>query len=140
MPRPLTALIVDDESHVRIYLRMLLQRLGVKTVHEAADGAQALQLYAAHQPEVVLLDVVMPGKTGPSVIKDLQALNPEVPVIVVTSQSSYKTVQEIHDLGAIAYLLKHTPYDQMVKMLGDALDLAGEPASENSSSAGDTAG
>lgn len=131
MARPTSALIVDDEAHVRMYLRMLLLRQGLKDVYEAADGTQAIALYSARRPDVVLLDVVMPGRAGNSVLKELQALNPGISVIIVTSQSSFKVVQEFHEMGAIAYLLKHAPYEQMVKMLADALDLAGESVADN---------
>lgn len=131
MARPTSALIVDDEAHVRMYLRMLLLRQGLKDVYEAADGTQAIALYSERRPDVVLLDVVMPGRAGNSVLKELKALNPGISVIIVTSQSSFKVVQEFHEMGAIAYLLKHAPYEQMVKMLADALDLAGESVADN---------
>ena len=122
MARPTSALIVDDEAHVRVYLRMLLQSLGVPTVWEASDGKEAVELYALHRPQVVLLDLAMPVVAGEQVFRDLQAIDPDVAVIVVTSQSSLKSVQAIHELGAIAYLLKHTPREQMEKTLNEALD------------------
>ena len=125
MARPTSALIVDDEAHVRVYLRMLLQSLGVPTVWEASDGKEAVELYALHRPQVVLLDLAMPVVAGEQVFRDLQAIDPDVAVIVVTSQSSLKSVQAIHELGAIAYLLKHTPREQMVKTLNEALDSIG---------------
>ncbi|MFA5262867.1 MAG: response regulator [Opitutaceae bacterium] len=126
MPRPSSALIVDDEPHVRVYLRMLLKQVGIATIWEASDGAKACELFIEHRPGVVLLDIVMPGKTGPGVMADLKAIDPSVPVIVVTSQVALKTVEEMHDLGAVCYILKHTPRDQMLKMLTDALDSIGE--------------
>jgi YesN/AraC family two-component response regulator len=122
MARPTSALIVDDEAHVRVYLRMLLQSLGVPTVWEASDGKEAVELYALHRPHVVLLDLAMPVVAGEQVFRNLQAIDPDVAVIVVTSQSSLKSVQAIHELGAIAYLLKHTPREQMEKTLNEALD------------------
>jgi two-component system chemotaxis response regulator CheY len=122
MARPTSALLVDDEAHVRVYLRMLLQSVGVATVWEAADGKQAVELYALHRPPVVLLDLAMPVVSGEQVFRDLRAIDPEVAVIIVTSQSSLKSVQALHQLGAIAYLLKHTPREQMVMTLNEALD------------------
>jgi DNA-binding NarL/FixJ family response regulator len=122
MARPTSALLVDDEAHVRVYLRMLLQSVGITTVWEASDGKEAMELFMLHRPPVVLLDLAMPVVAGEQVFRDLQAIDPDVAVIVVTSQSSLKTVQAIHQLGAIAYLLKHTPREQMVKTLNEALD------------------
>ena len=122
MARPTSALIVDDEAHVRVYLRMLLQSVGISTIWEAADGKEAVELFALHRPAVVLLDLAMPVVAGEQVFRDLQAIDPEVAVIVITSQSSLKSVQAIHELGAVAYLLKHTPREQMVLTLNEALD------------------
>ena len=122
MARPTSALIIDDEAHVRVYLRMLLQSVGVTTVWEAVDGKEAVALFALHRPEVVLLDLAMPVVAGEQVFRELRAIDPDVAVVVITSQSSMKSVQAIHDLGAIAYLLKHTPREQMVKTLEEALD------------------
>ncbi len=122
MPRPRSALIVDDEPHVRVYLRMLLKQLGIEQIWEASDGLQAVEMFRIEHPEVVLLDIVMPGQLGPNVVDDLRRIDPDVSVIVVTSQIAIKTVEDMHSKGAIAYVLKHTPRDQMVKMLAEALD------------------
>jgi two-component system, chemotaxis family, chemotaxis protein CheY len=64
MPRPATALIVDDERHVHVYLRLLLKKLGVETVWDAAEGHTALELAAMHKPDVVLLDINLPQVSG----------------------------------------------------------------------------
>ena len=69
MARPTSALIIDDEAHVRVYLRMLLQSVGVTTVWEAVDGKEAVALFALHRPEVVLLDLAMPGMNGPELAR-----------------------------------------------------------------------
>lgn len=122
MPRPHTALIVDDEVHVRVYLRMLLKQLGVVTIHEAGTPDEAISLFRTHRPEVVLLDVILPGGTAQSIFTEMKAIDPEVAVIVVSAQNSLKIVDEMHTMGAIAYVLKHTPRDQMIKMMGEALD------------------
>lgn len=125
MPRPTTALIIDDEVHVRVYLRMVLKQLGVTSIWESGSAEEARRLFEENHPEVVLLDVVLPGVHGTSLFEELLAMNPDVNVIVVTSQNALKTVQDMHSLGAVAYVLKHTPRDQMMKMLGEALDWIG---------------
>lgn len=122
MSRPQHALIIDDEPHVRMYLRMLLRQLGVSEVREASDGAVGCDLFREQRPDLVLLDVVMPGKSGPDILGELKAIDSSVPVIVITSQVALKTVEQMHDLGAEAYILKHTPRDQMLKMLAEAID------------------
>ena len=128
MPRPTNALIVDDEAHVRVFLRLLLKEAGIDRVWEAGDGAEALALAAAHAPELVLLDVNLPVMSGLEVLERLATVQPGVPVIMVSSQSAMKTVLECAKLGAIAYILKQSPKSEAAKLLREAIDdLAGDP-------------
>ena len=129
MPRPTNALIVDDEAHVRAYLRLLLKEAGIESVWEAADGAQALVMVGEHRPELVLLDVNLPMMNGLEVLRHLTAEYPHLPVIMVTSQSAMKTVLESAKLGATAYILKHSPRAEALELLREALaQLAGDAA------------
>ena len=133
MARPTNALIVEDEVHVRVFLRLLLKEVGIETVWEAGDGAQGLALAGQHRPELVLLDVNLPIMNGLEVLEHLAAEHPDMPVIMVTSQSAMKTVLESVKLGAIAYILKHSPKAEAVRMLREAIDgLADEAAGEES--------
>lgn len=122
MSRPTTALIVDDEAHVRTYLKLLLRELGIATCGEAADGEQALAAIERLNPELVLLDLNMPITGGLEVLRQINEARPELPVIVVSSQSAVKVVQEVARLGAIGYVLKHSPKAQALAMLHEALE------------------
>jgi DNA-binding NarL/FixJ family response regulator len=122
MPRPANALIVDDEAHVRMLIRMLLKQLGIETVWDAADGNDALEKAAAHKPDVVLLDINLPQVGGLEVLAKLKAAHPTMPVIIVSSQSTMKTVIQTRELGAEAYVLKHAPKSEVLQMLSDAFD------------------
>ena len=122
MPRPTNALIVDDEAHVRVLIRILLKQLGIETVWEAADGAAALEMAAAHNPHVVLLDINLPQVGGLEVLAKLKAALPKIPVIIVSSQSTMKTVIQTRELGAEAYVLKHAPKSEVPQMLSEAFD------------------
>src|ERR1700690_2883850 len=132
MPRPVNALIVDDEAHVRVLIRMLVKQLGIETVWEAADGTVALEQAAAHKPQAVLLDINLPQVGGLEVLAKLKAAHPEMPVIIVSSQSTMKTVIQTRELGAEAYVLKHAPKSEVLQMLSDAFDNIAEasPAAE----------
>lgn len=101
---------------------MLLKQLGVITIHEAGTSEEALALFRTHKPEVVLLDIILPGATAQQILHEMQQIDPEVAVIVVSAQNSLKVVEEMHNMGAITYILKHTPRDQMIRMMGEALD------------------
>ena len=118
----LTALIADDESHVRRYLRLVLNSLGLTTIWEAGDGAEALQIYAERKPSVVLLDLNMPVLGGEGVIESLARKFPEAAVIVVTSQSEHHTVKRFAEIGAIGYVLKQQPREIVTEMLAEAID------------------
>jgi DNA-binding NarL/FixJ family response regulator len=122
MPRPTNALIVDDEAHVRVLIRVLLKQLGIETVWDAADGAEALEQTAAHKPDVILLDINLPQIGGLEVLAKLKAAHPTIPVVIVSSQSTMKTVIQTRALGAEAYVLKHAPKSEVLQMLSDAFD------------------
>jgi DNA-binding NarL/FixJ family response regulator len=122
MPRPTNALIVDDEAHVRVLIRVLLKQLGIETVWEAPDGATALEKAETHKPDVVLLDINLPQVGGLEVLAKLKAAHPKIPVIIVSSQSTMKTVIQTRELGAEAYVLKHAPKSEVLQMLSDAFD------------------
>lgn len=122
MPRPTNALIVDDEPHVRAFVRVLLKEVGITQTWDAADGTQALAMVAAHNPKLVVLDVNLPVMSGLEVLTLLHEQRPELPVIMLSSQSAMKTVLECVKLGAVAYILKHSQPKEALKMLRDAVD------------------
>ena len=117
----LRVLIVDDEPHVRTYLRMVLQKLGVITSWEAGSGDDALALYANHRPDAVLLDVNLPHMKGTDVLDRLLALDPDAAVVIVTSDQSGETIRAASELGAIGYVLKQLPPAKLQQSLGEIL-------------------
>jgi two-component system chemotaxis response regulator CheY len=130
MARPTNALIVDDEAHVRVFVKILLKQQGIEQTWEAGDGALALAMVAKHNPELVMLDINLPMMSGIEVLGALQVDRPEVPVIMMSAQSSVKTVLECVKLGAVAYILKHSPKNEALKTLGEALDRIGAESGE----------
>ena len=131
MPRPTTALIVDDEPSARAYFRLLLTELGIATYWEAKDGAQALSMFAQHRPELVLLDVNLRMTTGLQVLQRLKHSHPGLPVIMLSSEDAAATVGEAMRLGAAAYLLKHSPKKEALKMLREAIDGQADPGMDD---------
>ena len=126
MPRPANALIVDDEPHVHVYLKLLLRQLGINTVWDAAEGHTALELAAAHKPDVVLLDMNLPQISGLELLAKLKAANPNIHVIIVSVESKPETLVQAHDLGADAYVLKHLPRAKILQMLSETFDAIAE--------------
>lgn len=118
----LSALIVEDEPHVRVYARLMLKALGVTTIWEAATGAEGLALYLQHQPSVVLMDVNMPIMQGDVMMARLTAIDPDAAVIVMTSESKAGIVHYFQELGAIGYVLKQLPREKAMAQIAEALD------------------
>jgi CheY-like chemotaxis protein len=137
MPRPVNALIVDDEPHILVLLRALLGQLGVKTIWEAADGSAALERAAAQQPDVVLLDINLPQLGGLDVLAKLKANHPGMPVIIVSAQSTLRTFSRARELGAEGYVLKHAPKSEVLQMLSDALDRIAQKTPEKAAGDGE---
>jgi CheY-like chemotaxis protein len=122
MPRPVTALIIEDEPHVIVLLRGLLKQLGIETVWDAPDGATGLEQAAARQPDVVLLDLNLPQVDGLVILSKLKAAHPKIPVIVVSAQSTMRTISRARELGAVQFVVKHLAKADVLQTLSDAFD------------------
>jgi two-component system chemotaxis response regulator CheY len=102
----LKALIVDDSDATREALALILESALVNVVGQAGNGQQAIALCAELQPDLVFLDVVMPGMSGMEVLESIRGTSPEAKIVMVTSISERKTVLQSRDLGAYDYVLK----------------------------------
>jgi DNA-binding NarL/FixJ family response regulator len=109
-------LVVDDHPVVRDGIRGMLERdERVAVVGEAADGREAVARVRASDPDLVLMDLRMPGGDGVSAIRELRAAHPTRPRILVLT--TYDTDRDIHaaiDAGADGYLLKATPRVELI--------------------------
>ena len=122
MPRPTNALIVDDEAHVRAFMKLMLRELGINDCWEAADGVTAVQLAQQHAPQLILLDINLPGLNGLEVLAQLKEINPDFAVVMATAQRAMSNVNEALRLGAVGYLLKHSPREETMALLRDVID------------------
>jgi DNA-binding NarL/FixJ family response regulator len=107
--RPIRVLIADDHTVVREGIRHVLEREpGFHVVAEAATGAEALEQAAAHQPDVIVLDISMPGESGLQVTERLRAAVPTARVLILSMHDNAEYVVEGVRSGAHGYLLKDT--------------------------------
>lgn len=113
-------LIADDETHVRKYIRAVLERMNAEVIGEAADGMQALTLFAETKPHLLLLDINMPVKSGKTVLKDIMARFPKAFVIMLTSLVDPETVEDCIALGASGYIRKDVGIDEMQAIIKQA--------------------
>jgi DNA-binding NarL/FixJ family response regulator len=108
-------LVVDDHAVVRRGLRSLLAAAdGMECVGEAADGASALELVERLAPDVVLLDLSMPGRDGVEVTRAIRRTGRAVHVLVLTSFGQPDLVLEAIHAGADGYLLKHNEAETLL--------------------------
>jgi NarL family two-component system response regulator LiaR len=110
--------IVDDHAVVRRGLRAFLElQPDIEVVGEAADGATAEQISASVRPDLVLMDLVMPGSDGIATIRRLRAAHPGTAVLVLTSYVDDVHVFAALEAGAAGYLLKDVQPDELVRAI-----------------------
>ena len=101
-----SAIIIDDSPIMRGQLRKLLVAAGFSVVAEAGAGDTVLGLYEQHRPDLITLDIVMPGRDGASVAVDLLAVHPEATIVMCTSLSTRDRIDMCRRAGVKFYLLK----------------------------------
>jgi two-component system chemotaxis response regulator CheY len=117
MSRPVSALVVDDEQHLRVYLRLILKQVGLSTFYEAANGQEGVDLYKEKKPDIVLMDVNMPIKEGMEALSEIVEFDDQAVVVMTTSVASRKAVETSITLGASHYIRKDTPKDEVIEIL-----------------------
>ena len=115
---PISVLIVDDHPVVRQGLRVLLEvQDGFAVAGEAADGAAALALAAERQPDVLLLDLKLPGMDGLTVLNELKARNNPARVLILTSVTDHASAAAAMRAGAAGVLYKDVDPDALVRAI-----------------------
>ena len=117
-------LIVDDEPAVReVLIGYFEHQYGPRgfTVETASDGAQALAAVRRSKPALILLDIEMPGMDGVDALRRLQALDPAIPVIMVTGNASTKIAGEVIKGGAYSYLPKPFKFQYLDHLVATVL-------------------
>jgi CheY-like chemotaxis protein len=111
-------LIVDDEAHIRKFVSMLIEQIaGDPEVLQASNGVEAIQVYEREKPALVLLDVNMPRVDGLQTLRKLKEIDPACTVVMLTSLVNRQTVEECLHLGAVGYLRKDNPPEEMTAQL-----------------------
>lgn len=114
-----SVLVVDDD---RTILHQVRKTLTNHEVHTANNSAAALTSIREHQPDCVLLDIMLPGTSGLEIFREIRAIDSKLPVIFITAGSSSETVIEAMQLGAFDYLVKPLDLPTVVKLVEKALE------------------
>ena len=116
-------LVVDDEPNTVEFLRITLE-MGGYEVLEALSGTAALRQVAAHKPDLVLLDVMMPEMDGLEVCRRLRAdlETADLPIVILSARTSVEAIREGLDAGATRYLTKPVTRDNLLETIREVLD------------------
>lgn len=117
-------LVIDDEPGIRDLLDTLLRRKGYDVVL-AESGQKGLELFRREHPDVIVLDLKMPGMDGLTVLQQVRSLDPRKPVIILTGAGTAEAEQQVRALGVTEYVEK----EFSLHLLGDSLKrLLNDPA------------
>ena len=119
--QPVRTLVVDDHPITRGGLRQLLEDTGrFELVGEAADGDEAVRVALAQQPDLIIMDVILPGKDGIDACWEILEALPETRVVMLSAASEDEAVLNSIAAGAVGYLQKHAPPEELIAALVDA--------------------
>lgn len=114
-------LIIDDEAPVRSVLAVSLEHLGY-TVFQAASGNEGIDAYKKEPFDLVLLDMIMPNKTGPETFVELQTLDPDVSVLIISGYAAPEAIDFVLKKGGKGFIPKPFTIQELAEQVRDTLD------------------
>jgi two-component system response regulator (stage 0 sporulation protein F) len=114
-------LIVDDQFGIRILLTEIFKKEGYSTFH-AANGLQAIDLVQNEKPDLILLDMKIPGMDGVEILRRVRQINTDVKVIIMTAYGELDMIQEAKNLGALTYFSKPFDIDEIRSSVNEYLN------------------
>jgi two-component system chemotaxis response regulator CheY len=121
-----SAIIVDDSPIMRAQIAKLLELAGFTVVAQAGSADNLLELYEQHRPELVSLDIVMPGRDGATAAAELRARHPEAIIVICTSLNTRDKIDVCRRAGVKCYLLKPFNPDYAVSVFRRVLNYTRE--------------
>lgn len=114
-------LVVDDAAFVRYTMKGILEKNGHTVVADTDSGSLALQLYEKHKPDIVLLDITMPGMNGIEILTKLRAMDSKAKVIMCSSMGQPAMLAETIERGALDFVIKPFKEEQVITAIEKAL-------------------
>jgi two-component system, chemotaxis family, chemotaxis protein CheY len=116
-------LIVDDLAFIKIVLRDIVEKAGFRVVGEASNGEQAITMYQDTRPDVVLMDITMPGMDGLTALGKIREVDPAARVIICSALGQQRLIVQAIQLGAKDFIVKPFQPQRVVSALKKALDI-----------------
>ncbi|OGR96094.1 MAG: hypothetical protein A2016_09295 [Elusimicrobia bacterium GWF2_62_30] len=110
-------LLVEDNALTRYTIKALLNKLGHEVVAEAEDGAAAVKCFKEFKPDVVFLDLILPGRSGVEVLEDLRIADPAARVVVITAVEQEEIDRRLADKGIHAILRKPFSFEDFKTLM-----------------------
>ena len=114
----LTLVLADDHAIVRMGFRLLLEGVGARVLAEADSGEAAQRLFAEHTPDVLVMDLSMPGCGGLSALERILAREPSARVLIASAHADALTAERALKAGAAGYLCKRSAPDELLRAVG----------------------
>lgn len=114
-------LVVDDQAGIRRLLHELFKSSGYNT-HAAANGVEALEKVKNESPDVVILDMKLPGMNGIEILQKLKKVSPQTKVVMMTAYGEEDMIQRALDLGAVCYFFKPFDVIQLKQKISEILE------------------
>jgi len=115
-------LIADDSDAIRLVLKEILLIGEHEIIAEACDGAEAVELYHQHNPQLLLVDLQMPEKDGLTVIKEVMKYDPNAKIILITASDRHDVIDECLEHGAKSHILKPFDFKNVLKSITEVLE------------------
>jgi two-component system, NarL family, response regulator DegU len=115
-------MLVDDHSVLRQGMRRTFEEEGYDVVAEAGDGNEAIRLAAQFRPDVIVMDVTMPGMTGVEATKRICEANPEQRIVMLTMHVDQAVMNDALKAGAVGYITKDCTTDEILDIVRQAAD------------------
>lgn len=115
-------MIVDDAMFMRATIRKILNANGFEDIVEMKDGESALLAYGEEKPDLVLLDITMPGISGLEVLEQIIKRNPDARVVMCSAVGQEMMIMRAMDLGAKYFIVKPFKNEELIRVVRDSLE------------------
>lgn len=116
--KKLRTMVLEDDPETNELMCKTLRNF-FEEVHSAFDGETALELYEQHQPDIIFIDIILPGKSGLDIAKEIREINPKQMIVVVSASDDMGNISEAVKIGVNNFIRKPINTDKMIDVLKD---------------------